>query len=258
MRKSRDTLSTRDAEDLEEYAASLRLMGLPSQGFEPAGSPTYETPSAPHGFDSFSDRSNTALARSIHARLIEASVFYAPTGAVLLAMHSPAAVACDGKAALSREDEERIREAARHGKDWKVREQLDVGRRLAVYPMTWTADECRRWRALAEERVAVERMASGIIRVCGGKGRPGPRPGEAMMRAAKLLALDGRRAMDLFGEIAAAKRDARGEEAELWRAMDAEAQLLIRASASAWNAAPGHRERRVRMRTDKLGPREAA
>lgn len=248
-RRRDDQFTWQDAEDLEDFASELHALGIHASGMEPAGSPTYETPSFPGWMESFGARSNGARARAVWRRLLEASALYAPAATVIMALHSPAAVMCDGKRALSPDDEER----AKRDPTFRWLRQLDVGRRLAVYPCTWTADEARRWCRTRDARIAVDKMGRALAALSGVKRRPGPQADKGFDRVAPLLTLDGRRPWDMLTAFAAAKAAAKGREADVWREIDDEAKTLITATARAWNETPTHREKRVMMRTDKLG-----
>ncbi len=245
--KRADQLHWRDSEDLALYARELRSLASRSQSFEPMGSPTYETPSFPSHYDSFSGKSSNAMARLIHARLVAASEFYAPAAVVLLALHDPASLLCDGKTSLTEEEADRCR----RDPTFRVREQLDVGRRLGVYPCTWSADEARRWKHSKHERMACQKLGEALRGACGvtAKVKGGQSPWE---RVAPLLTLDGRRPAELLSLIVDAKRRSKGEEADLWRQIDAEAEPRIGASAQAWNAAPDHRAKQIRWKTDRM------
>ena len=249
MRIKKSThLSYRDAEDLEWFAAELNGLGINANSMEPTGSPTYETPSFPPLFNSFSNRSSASLARSIWKRLIAASAFYAPTASVLMALHSREAVACDGKSGLTREETE----LCRADRTLRISRQLDVGRRLAVYPSTWSASEARLWRQTRAERIAVELMSRGLVAVSGSKQKRGPKAIEPFDAVADLLSLSGRRPFEVLAAIAYRKGRSTGAEAELWRTIDREAQVLIDAAVLSWNEAPHHRDKRARNRTDRL------
>lgn len=245
--KRTNELHWRDSEDLALFARELRDIAARGQSFEPMGSPTYETPSFPGYLDSFSTKSRSAMARLIHERLVTAATYYAPAAVVLLALHDPASLMCDGKSSLSEEEADRCR----RDPSFRVREQLDVGRRLGVYPCTWSADEARRWKHSKLERMAALRVGEAMQKAtgCAVKVKNAASPWE---RVAPLLTLDGRRPADLLSLIVDAKRRAKGEEADLWRQIDAEAVLLVGASIEAWNASPDHRAKRVRWKTDRL------
>jgi len=261
-KQPRDTLSNQDEEDLIWYAQQLCGMSIRAFGFD-VGSPAHEVPTFPSWFRSFSANSESALARSVHQRLMAASELYAPAAAVLMALHDPAAIACDGKRALSDEDVARMKEDP----SFRVREKMDVGRRLGVYPCTWTADEARRLNGVWDEIVAVNRMQTGLVALHSdvvvdrrGKRRLKVRKNKhggqhPLALVAPYMTLSGRRATDLLTQMAAAKSGSKGDVAALWREVDAEAVILSRAAIRAWNEQPRHRlPRGVRraFRTDKL------
>jgi hypothetical protein len=118
--------------------------------------------------------------------------------------------------------------------------------------MTWTADEARRWLQETDRRVDMDRLARVLTWLSDVSGRPGRRKADPFERVAPLMSLSGRRAADLLTLIAATKTGARGAEADLWREIDAEAQVLVLGATRAWNAMPSHREKRVRTRTGRI------
>lgn len=232
----RDTLNHRDEDDLKAYTERLRFLAIHANGMEPA-SAGGEPPTTPAWMTSYGRNSDTALARGIARRLQEASGLFPLAAAVLLALHDPAAILCDGKSALTDEEHDRVK----RDPTFRVIEKLGVGRRLAVYPMTWTAGESRRWATIEAERRACSAMASGLAVVSGVKRKGGRATAEPLGRCAELLSLRGRRATDVLGLLADAKGNARGDQASLWREIDDEAQALVSWSICAWNLAESHR-----------------
>lgn len=242
------TLSQRDEDDLIWYAQQLCYLSIHACGTE-LGSSGGEPPTTPRWMKSFAAESEPALARSIWWRLQCASAQYKPAATVLLALHDPAAIVCDGKTSLTDEELERVK----RDPTFRVREKLDVGRRLAVYPCTWTADEARRWRDEAPGRIAADQMARGLSTFIRGKRKGGRQPVHPLDGLAQYLALNGERPIARLGLIAEEKRRAKGEVSATWREIDVEATVLIEASVRAWNDEPDHRAKVPRMITGKIG-----
>jgi hypothetical protein len=241
-----DEIRGRDAEDLEEFAARHLGMAIHGSPMEPAGSPTYETPTFPHWLDSYSASSNGAMFRAIWKRLTDANELYPPASTILVALHSPEAVACDGKTTLTEEEIDR----ARRDKEFRAREQLDVGRRIAVYPCTETAARVRGWARLSDQRVNWDAVVDGLRVLSGAKKRSGPHLRFRAALFSGLFVTRGRSPSEVFTAIA--------QEAGIWRAIDAEAQKLIRESSKAWNRCADHRAKRANMLTGMLDAEHAA
>lgn len=232
-KRDQNQLSWRDQEDLELYAAQLRDLSAHGQSYEPMGSGDSEVPSFPGSMRSFSAGSESALSRSIYLRLRRASDIYGPTETILLALHDPAAVMCDGKSSLTEEENER----AKADPSFRTREKLDVGRRLAVYPCTWTADEARRWHHAKQGRTLGDSLARALKAFLSGIRKGGRQEIQPLERIAEHVALDGSRPVEILARMVADKRKARGAEAKAWAGMDDEAAVLIAASVRAWNEA---------------------
>jgi hypothetical protein len=244
----KSVLRGRDSEDLAMYAQKFRALATKAQSLE-AQSQGSEEPTTPKWCTSFSQGSESALARGIWTRLSAASEFYKPAETVLLALHDPAAILYEGKTSLTEEELARAREDP----NFKVRGKLDSGARLAVYPCTWTADEARLWRDQALDRRACDQMAKALASFHAGKRKGGRVRIDPLEKNAPFVTLDGRRPVDLIANMAAAKQRARGAEALLWARMDEEALLLVEASIRAWNETPSHRAKGgARPRTDRL------
>lgn len=248
-KKSR--LQWNDQEDLEFYARQLRDLSAHAQSYDPPGSDS-EVPSFPSWFRSFASGSESALARGIYLRLGRAAKIARCAPTILLALHDPAAVLCDGKTSLSEEEAERIKSDP----SFRVREQLDVGRRLAVYPCTPIADEARRWRDEALGRQASEQMGRALRIFTSGIRKGGRAYIDPTEKISKVMTLNGRRPVEILAEMADAKRRARGADAIRWAEIDAEAVELVTVSVIAWNEAGPHRpprgQRAPRMNTDKI------
>jgi hypothetical protein len=143
----------------------------------------------------------------------------------------------------------------REDSSFRVREKLDVGRRIAVYPMTWTADEARRWAETGLERKTCEGLALGLLMISGTTRKGGKRRAEPLTQVAKFVALRGYRPADAMTRLVDAKRTAKGEEAKAWERMDDEAQLLVTASIRAWNEATDENGEPVYHRVPRGTPR---
>jgi hypothetical protein len=245
-----DEIRGRDAEDLEEFAARHLSMAIHGSPLEPAGSPTYETPTVPSWLDSYSGKSAGAMFRAVWRRLTDADIVCPGTSTVLVALHAPEAVACDGKVTLTEDELDRARRDA----TFRSRQQLDVGRRIAIYPCTPTAARVRDWARLIDQRVNWDAVVAGLRTLCEAKLRPGPPRRFRAALFSGLFVTRGRSPSEVFTAIAQEKRAAKPLEAALWRAIDAEAQELVRRAAKAWNGVPSHREKRIMMRTDVLAP----
>jgi hypothetical protein len=245
--KKTTELSLRDREDLEWYAAELASLALHGQSLEPPSTGGDE-PTTPRWLRSFARTSDSALARAIWTRLVAATDLFAPAAIVLLALHDPAAVMLDGATSMTDEEADR----ARRDPTFRVRERLDVGRRLAVYPCTWSADEARRWAETRRDRADLDHLVGALQRLTGERRKPGPKRVDPLEHIAPHVVLRGKRARDALAQMVDAKRHARGEAAAAWSAMDAEAVALVGAASAAWNAQVDHRARRPRMETDVI------
>ena len=224
--KKSSGLHWRDSESLEWYAAKgvdlvqrSPLGGQLERLHDEVGASNALPSTVPGWVIDYSEHTDSARARRIAMRLARCG----PTAAaVLMAYHDPAAVGCDGLAIEAPDGT-----TSHHGK-------LGAGRILAIYGMTPTAADARRWHAEHEGRAA----ASAVARLLGAlAGHVIKCPMDAIERVSQVMGLNGHTPCDALRLMAMTRKGAGAPERAVWAQIHREAAALVEYAAGEWNAA---------------------